>query len=331
MLVLAMAMIGLLAGCSGTGAPTEPGGLAELRATADDQVTTALLVKRWFAILHVRRDLGSPSARLAASCDAEPWHVVPSLPTDPPGSTRSEGRLSDCTTMERLTCADGSGRIDYHLPDGREKTATWSAVRTEGDWTKSDWHQTIWGEATLDYEAGDNAASPVDDQYERGTAILVADGRTMHWDHERNTRRDELTLSLDDGASLSVEVPLHAVTGTVYWPVFTQGAPGTYTGASGRSQRFTFSGSEPAGWQECVFRLPDGTTGKFALASDFSGTGRIRREGQVLASLSWSASGQGVLRPVGADVIPAIASAAARAFAIDQWIRNVAELGPDPS
>jgi len=233
--------------------------------------------------------------------------------------------------MEKLECADGSGRIDYHLPDGSQKTAEWGAVRMEGEWAKSDWHQAIWGEATLDYEAGDHLTSPLDYQYERGTAALVADGRTMDWDHERNLRRDALTLSLDDGAALSVEVPLHAVTGTLYWPVFTQGAQGSYTGPSGLMQSFTLSGSDARGWEDCVFRTSDGTAGTFALTPDLAGSGEIRREGRLLASLSWSSSGSGLLHPVGSDVVPAVASAAARDFAIDGWIRNIAELWPSPS
>jgi hypothetical protein len=226
--------------------------------------------------------------------------------------------------------SDGSGRIDYVLPDGRTKHGGWGPVRTEGEWMKADWHQRFWDGASLDYEAGDQTTSPLDDQYERGVASL-ADGRTMAWDHERNTKRDSLALNLDGGGALSVEVPLRPVTGTLYWPLFAQGAQGTYRGPSGLVHTFTLSGSDDAaGWEECVFSLPDGTTSRSALAADLAGSGEIRRAGKLLASLTWSSSGDGVLRPVGGSAIPATPSAAARDFAIDQWIRNIAELGPTP-
>jgi hypothetical protein len=328
-LVCVVSLLPLCTGCSGTGAPAEPADLAELRAIAEDQVTTVLLVKRWFAILYVRRNVGAWNGSPTTPCDPE-WAPVTSLPTDPPGSRRSEGVLSDCTTAAKLELADGSGWIDYVLPDGRTKHAEWGPLRTEGEWTKAEWHQTFWDGAGVNYEAGDQTTSPLDDHYERGVATL-ADGRTMHWDHERNTKRDSLALNLDGGAALSVEVPLHPVAGTLYWPIFTHGARGTYTGPSGLAHTFTLSGPDnAAGWEECAFSLPDGTTSRCALAADLAGSGEIRRAGRLLASLTWASSGDGVLRPVGSSAIPATPSAAARDFAIDQWIRNIAELGPTP-
>jgi hypothetical protein len=50
----------------------------------------------------------------------------------------------------------------------------------------------------------------------------------------------------------------------------------------------------------------------------------------VVAALDWDADGAGQLTPLGASSTEAGPAAAARDFQIDQWIRNIAALGPSP-
>jgi len=52
LLALALASAVLVAGCSGVGAPAQPGGQAALRGLAEDQVTALLLIKQWFPVLY---------------------------------------------------------------------------------------------------------------------------------------------------------------------------------------------------------------------------------------------------------------------------------------
>jgi hypothetical protein len=319
-----------LSGCSGTGAPAVPGEVETLRSIANDQVTAVLLLRRWFSILHVREAVSATGRPTASPSCLSDYHPLPPRPGDPPGTECWEGVMSDCTVVKVYRFPDGSMHERFDRTDGSWSEVDFSADRMEGTWRVRDVQATHSDQSSLAYKQGFDTWSALNDQYVEGSARLP-DGRTMQFRHDRNHELDSLALAPDDGARLQVEVPLTAVAGSAYWPVFGDPAQGRYTSPTGAAYDFTVGGTGDTLWDTWEFRLRDGTTGAFTAGDDLStGTGRLLRGGGLLATLSWQAGGQGTLQPVGASAVSAVPSAAARDFAIDQWIRNIAALGPMP-
>lgn len=309
-----------LAGCSGAGAPARSGRLTALEAVAGDHLTALLHVKRWFGILYP-----TPPAR---PCSTGATRLKPQ-PGDPPGSMRMRLALSDCTKIEVLQRKDGSGSQVVTFPDGRQKTVTWGVARREPGWVKQDVSEALWDGHRLDYEVGISTAGDPYDRYERGTATL-ADGRTMGIRHDRNLNRDAVELRPDDGSQLQFETPLASVGGKPFQPVHETGAAGTFTSPEGRRHAFAVRGASGDGWRTWDFSTDAGTTARLTLDADLAGSGTLSEDGEVAALLRWAADGRGTLTPLGAADIAITPSAAARDFRIDQWIHNVAALGPSP-
>ncbi len=334
--VVAVELVWVCSGCSGRGAPAEPRKLTALRTAADSHVTSLLMIKRWSPILHTRTLAGKGSCKLD-------WQVLPPQPGDPLGAQRLAGTLSDCTTVEALILLDGSGTQELHYPDGRWKTMTWSPVREDGPWRKMDLHERLepapvfipmakegpWEGVELDYEFGWLSGSPKNEQRWAGAATL-ADSRDMQFVLERNDERDHLELRPHDGSRLEVRVPLEPQPWTLWWPIFEQGAEGSYQDPAGNRQTFRLRGSADTRWEEWSFAGEDGTVASFTIDEDFVGAGEVKMDGQLLGWLGWQSDGNGKLYPVGAGVLDAVPSAAARDFQVDQWIRNIAAMGPTP-
>ncbi|MBM3476651.1 MAG: hypothetical protein FJX75_25540 [Armatimonadetes bacterium] len=325
--VLASVLLALVGGCSGTGAPTEPGDLAELQAVADAHLTAVLMVKSWFAILHTQPE-GTTSAADAQSCTPRTDYLPP-LPGDPPGSSRTRHTLEDCTVIETLWLADGSGNQTITDPLKGESKLVWQPLRYAGAWVVRPLRLELWNGAVMEYESGGLPGSIGNQRREIGNATL-ADGRRMDYTLRRCDTLDRLKLQPDDGSQLAVRVPLKFGLKTGYRPVFTDPAEGNFVDASGDTYSFRIAGSREPGWETWRFAAPDGTVGEFTIGGDFAGSGQFTSAGGVVAALRWQTDGVGVLRPVGASATQAVASAAARDFQIDQWIRNSAMLGPMP-
>jgi hypothetical protein len=332
MLALGLAMIRLLGGCSGTGAPGVGPGVRDLRTLADDQLSAWMLLRSWLSILHVKEPVSSSGTGEADAVCSVTVDSLPLLPGDPAGTVRMRGTTSDCLTWEAVQWPDGSGEQTYQR-DSQQSHMTWGAPRMNGPWQIVDIDQTMWDGARLVYESGYNLQSQNSDQYYKGSATL-ADGREMDFEHNRNNDRDELKLALPDSSALQIEVPLTVAPGAPYWPRFTQGAEGTFRGPTGLEQHLRLTGSGDERWDRWELRAPDGTVGAFTLAEDFTGSGQLSRAGEVLGALRWWETPKdgvrGVLEPVGSGAIETTPSAAAQDFRIDQWIGNMAALGPMP-
>jgi hypothetical protein len=237
--------------------------------------------------------------------------------------------MSDCTVIEVFQLADGSGTQVVTFPDGRQKTVSWGVARREPGWVKQDVTESLWDGHRLAYEVGISTAGDPYDRYEEGTATL-ADGHAMQFRHDRNLRRDGVTLQPDDGSELSFEVPLQSISGTPFYPVHETGAAGTFVSAGGRKHTFAVLGTDAERWTNWTLAAPDGITGSFRVNAEFADSGTLSKGGKVVALLTWSGNGRGTLTPLGAADIAITPSAAARDFRIDQWIRNIAALGPSP-
>ncbi len=322
-LIVGCGLCALVQGCSGTGSPAVPKPLQALITTANNQVTAALLTRRWFVILYPYYPPAEPG-----TCKTS-WKPLPPQPGDPPGSLRLEFHESDCAVVTVFQLKDGSGNQTTRLPDGHEKYMTFGPIRYEGSWAKQDLEETYWDGAKLQCEIGGDHASPRFDGYQMGS-LALPDGRVTKFTHHRNLDLDTVELQPSAGDHLSVQVPLTKNADRYYVPIFSQGAPGTYADPQGAQCTFKVTGVDNSGWNRWELTAPGGFTGAFTLAADFSGSGLITHNGQVAAYLSWLPTGMGRLDPTMAEAVGVTASAAARDFQLDGWIRNIAALGPCP-
>jgi hypothetical protein len=237
--------------------------------------------------------------------------------------------MSDCTTIDLVRDKwTGAGYQTFHYPDGRTKTVTFQSV-DGGQYRTHTVEETLWDGARLVYKRGIDPYSRKHEQYEQGTATLP-DGRSMAFLHLRNTDRDVLELKPDDGSQLWIRVPLTGAPASPFEPLLSKGATGAYENPAGERQAFRLWGESGARWDRWALEARDGVTGGFTVEGDFSGGGSLRRGGAVLGVLRWQPTGEGRLEPVAAAAIQVAPSAAARDFHVDQWIGNIAAMGPMP-
>ena len=320
-IVVGLALPFAASGCSGPGSAPQTAELRSLRSLAGDHLTALVLVKQWLSILYTKRE--APTRRAAGGCPPK-YERLPSQPGDPSGTERWRGTMSDCTIVEVYYGPGGVGSQTLTFPDGQTKSMTFH-YSGDGGGDASDIRETLWDGTLLEYDTSQ------EDDYdeERGTATL-ADGRTMGFVHRRAAQQDQLRLTPDDGSRLSLEVAITKPWSTRCSPVFAEGATGVYRNPSGQRLSFKVWGDGGTRWERWQFSLPDGTTGLFTVGEGFAGTGVVRQGGTVSAALRWGPDGEGTLEPLGAAVVQAVPSAAARDFHFDEWIRNVAALGPMP-
>jgi hypothetical protein len=195
----------------------------------------------------------------------------------------------------------------------------------DGGGGTSDIEETLWDGTVLAYDTSQES----DYDEERGTATLT-DGRTTRFVHRRRAKQDELRLAPDDGSRLSLEVAIVKPWSARCSPVFADGATGVYRSPTGRRLDFRLWGDGGTAWERWQSTHADGMTGLFTIGEAFEGSGVIRRGETVLGALRWHPDGAGTVEPLGATGVQALPSAAARDFHFDEWIRNVAALGPMP-
>ena len=146
--------------------------------------------------------------------------------------------------------------------------------------------------------------------------------------------RDELRLELPGSVVVTLRIPITTLTMRPNWPVYSQGATGTFTAPGrGTSQLQVKAQSLDDGdgvWNQWLLTAADGTQGTFTLNGDSSGTGQLQRGGETVGALRWTDAGVGTLDLLGASVEEVTPSAAACDFRLDKWVRNTALLGPAP-
>lgn len=321
LLVVAVLVAVTWVGCSGPGAPLVPGDLAALNALAEDHLTALAFLQQWLPML----DPGPPPTGTCGPNIA----FLPPEPGDPPGSWRYRITLSTCTVITGFSAADGSGWEVAVDTAGRERRIDWSApVPGNPFWTQQV-DQTFYDGARMTYEIGDHPTSPDLDHYKRGT-LTLAGGATMQFDHDRNIHRDILTLTPGDGSLLNIEVPLGGVANQNFRPVYVTPAEGTYTSPSQAQIALTLTGPQGAGWEVVEVEAQDGTVGQFSLDDDLAGSGDFTKGADLLGIFRWDERAEGTLDPVGSASNATGPSAAARDFALDQWIKHASDLGPSP-
>lgn len=320
--MLAAALLAVLVGCSGAGAPAQRIRGDALSASASDHLSAVVLVRSWFHILDLQRT--TPASVGTRDCAPE---VEMEFGAD--GSMHYWGTMTDCSTFDYLQAADGSGSGWRRLPDGKRTTLTWTPPVDDGVHITYRTTETFWDGTVLDFGFDMGYGLPTMVVIYEGTARLV-DGRQMafkYTDTEPVSQVVELTLP--DGSSLHLSVPMRLLPEGGMAPDYTAGATGTFTGADGTVQSLKMTGASDT-WDRWQFSEPDGLSGEFSLSGNLPGTGQIMRDGKLAAALRWPESAAGVLDIVAASSVEVNPSAAARDFQLDRWISTIGAMGPSP-
>ena len=314
-----------LPGCSGPGVVAGRAGDPGVISTAEAHLSAVLLLRGWLNILYHREE------------DKQGCQSTWQSEELADGSTHIWGTNSDCTQFDYVVAADQSGAGTVLHPDGGTDTMAWTAPVWDGPVLSQDIRQDLRDGVHLQYTWMMDISQPGATVQTWDGSAALSDGRTMTFVLGRGgaSNEDRLTLQLPDGSRLDVQVPLTAVPGALFWPVFSEGAQGTFMPVGGDKQPgvgaldFRITGTQDR-WDRWQFTSSAGIEGSFALGEGFEGTGEMNRGGQLLGALRWQQSVVGVLDQVTARAAEVSPSAAARDFQVDRWFTTIAAMGPSP-
>jgi hypothetical protein len=307
----------VLGGCSGAG--VSPAGLTDspVRTLCADHMTTVQFVRSWLAVQYPP-PLPPPTqdpVTHTESLDADTDHVW---------GTDSYGNPFDL--MEN---SDGSGSGTW-VSDGQTVRGVWDSPVQESPNVISQ-HQTYeYPGMTLDYTStttfpqGGGCAS-----FRRVGTETLADGRVLLLEFANNGLGEERThlTRPDDGLDIEFAVPVAAVPGRSWQPLPVSSVDGNAQTSLG-PMTFALQGSN-ATWERWEFAGPEGITGAFGLhGGAMAGSGRLEQSGTLRGVLNWDVGLGGRLDLMAIGVVEVTPSAAARDFAIDQWLRDWSGLGP---
>jgi hypothetical protein len=314
LLLITMGAGGLLAGCSGAGAPADEN--AGVRALAQDNVDAAVTIANWMRSAYVEY-LQQVSTN---TTHPEPnRRAVDIIYVD--GTT--EHYEVDETTSRSVTTTnlpDGSSAVHESRPlslPGIDDAAHYSTIYSSG--------------ARVELDAISISTRPTIYEH-RGTTTAPAGSTTRFYFHRTVSARkhdDVVEVTLPSGAKLTLNVPLKVKYLASDWPVYEKVTTGDFTSRRGDTLGFTLNGTTAEAWDSLRVTASDGTTGSFTLGEGMSGSGELRKDGQVVAALTWDKNGNGEVSIVDAtyDLAP---SAAAQDFQMANWAYRVSLIGPTP-
>lgn len=325
------AVIGLLlGGCSGAGTEIASVRGESYQAVAEDHMSAVVTFKGWANVLYQKVAITFAAPGVAPAACAMGWNqeFLPDM------TLHLWGTTTDCSTVDYYIAMDQSGHGTVTMPDGASIDTVWTAPAIDPATFATSYHltETYSDGRVLDYDYSIDPSAPGSPQTWDGTAALDG-GQAMNFVLSRaQAIEDHLVAELPDGSRLDMRTPTAATLGAAYWPLFDQGAKGTFVGPSGRQLELVVAGSQQTEqWEQWGFTGQDGLSGQFGLAAGFAGSGRLERDGTVIAALNWTDPSAGaeldIVASGNADVSP---SAASRAFQMDQWISTIAALGPAP-
>jgi hypothetical protein len=319
--ILATVVIAALVGCSGAGAPAQKVRGDALSASATDHLSALVLVRSWFHILNLQAT--APAS--VGTSDCAPYYEI-EFGED--GSMHTWGNMTDCSTFDYVQAADGSGSGWREYAGGKRTTMTWTAPVDDGMHLTYDMTETFWDGTVLDFAFDMGYGLPTLTIIYDGTARL-SDGRQMAFKYTDTQPISQVVeLTLPDGSSLQLSVPVRLIPGVGTPPDYAAGATGTFKAADGTVQTFTMTGADA--WERWQFSGAGGLAGDFSLTGDMSGAGQILRDGKLAAALRWPESAAGILDIVATSSVEVNPSAAARDFQLDRWISTIGAMGPSP-
>lgn len=311
LLMLLCAGVLLLGGCSGAGKSADDIRGASLHTLSADHLTTVVLATSWLQVLYPP-DIGH----------APP----PDMAMMPDGSIRLTGITSDGASYEWFIYPDGSSSGTFTRPDGISFESTADPVVFAGNTSRE--------HVTNTYSNGLRMETTIVSEYLPGNTVSTWNGTAetaantvMAFTLRRSAvENDELTLNLPDRSTLNMQVPFSGDGST--HPAMQRGAMGTFVSAHNRTLNFSVKGTTR--WDFWHMEAADGTQGRFTLGENMQGTGQLQQGNSLAGVLQWTQQGAGTLHLLGAGQEEVSPSAAARDFRINQWINNIAALGPTP-
>ena len=320
-LVGAILAVGItILGCSGAGTTAAQVGGGPVQTLATNNLSAVVQVTGWLQILY------PPATPPGGNCKAESHKV-----TLQDGSIHYWGIGRDCNTWDEWWHPWGAGTWTITPVKGHQIRSSWRGNKTVGGIQTVYMTQDIEGVGTLRHDEVTDWNPANYQQTMSGSATLASGTASLHFYWRRvNDTEDAVVLTLPDGMKVQFRVPLTVDAQGNNAPVMTAGLHGTVTPASGPPLDFTLTGAKGA-WTKWSLRSADGTTeGNFVLGGGLSGAGELSTSGKLIGTLSWLAGGQGTLTQVSSGSVSVSPSAAARAFEINQWVSNSADLGPNP-
>jgi len=250
------------------------------------------------------------------------------------GSVSQSYTAADGTEALITGFLDGSVRLDITQADGITQTVLQSAPQFDSvSKMTTDWQVTSSEGLSVTY------TSVVDDQ---GTIFDISDDTTelqgssalpgnltQQFSALTATGQTAVQAEQSDGSAFTLTVPLAPP--EFMFPDFSQPTIGTYSSAD-FNIRFTLTSTAdaPSRWAAMSVDLGGGATGQCALNLDFSGSGELRQDGELVALLSWTRTGATEVSFLTAERSDTSPAGAALDYLMHRWQTLTALLAPAP-
>jgi hypothetical protein len=317
-----------LAGCG-----TRSGSVGSGQAQQDDAtqlMSTLVLVRKWSEVLYTQ---ASPPAM---PC---PFNRGP-IRRNPDGSFSQTITYENCVVETRTlfpgvpTPARPRTR-EFVLPDTRTITDTITREVTVGTVFTQDVRRQYSGGDVVTFTSETDTRGTANDAFDDTTRIRgrieftgLSPAQFALEEGPGMRAADSVEMTLTDGAEFKLDVPVDRVPATDA-PLFGEVTSGSYRpGRNGAALTFELRGTGVSAWDTWTVTLAEGTTGRFSLNEDFSGSGLLVREGQLQTSLRWDADGTAAVTPLGEEAATVGPSAAALAFLRHAWRELIVRTGP---
>ncbi len=314
-------IVAVLLGCS---AGTARGPMPAGSHAASGQAASMMFIQQWGQILW---------GLITSQTGTETPTFGPPV-FNPDGSVSVTFTTADGTEVTMTTFMDGSGRLDIIYPDGSTQTVLQSAVQWDfvSKWT-TNWQITSSEGLSVTY------TSVVDDQ---GTMFDITDDTTelegssvlpgnLTQQFTAFTGAGQTTVQAEqsDGSTFTLVVPLASP--MFMYPDFSQPTTGTYSGGDFNIQfTLTSTPAAPSRWASMSSDLGGGLTGEFSLNPDFSGSGQLLQDGELVALVSWTSTGETEISFLTAESGAASPAGAALDYLLNRWQTLTALMAPAP-
>ncbi len=115
------------------------------------------------------------------------------------------------------------------------------------------------------------------------------------------------------------------------YPDFAKPTVGTHSGADFNVQfTLTSTPDAPSRWASMSSDLGGGLTGEFSLSPDFSGFGQLLQDGELVALLSWTDTGETEISFLTAESSATSPAGAALDYLLHRWQTLTALMAPAP-
>ncbi len=312
-------LVVVLGGCSG-GSARGPESVGS--RSASGQVASAVFVQQWGQILW-----GLVTSQTGTQTPSFGDPVF-----NPDGSVSQSFRAADGTEAVITGFLDGSVRLDITQPDGTTQTVLQSVPQFDSvSKTTTDWQVTSSDGLSVTYTSVVDDRGTIfdisDDTTElQGSSVLPGD-LTQQFTVLRANGQTVVQAQQSDGSSFTLTVPLSAP--QFMYPDFSQPTTGTYSSADFNIQFIlTSTADAPSRWATMSGDLGGGATGQFSLNPDFSGSGQLRQQGELVALLSWTATGETEVSFLTAERSATSPAGAALDYLMHRWQTLTALLAP---